>query len=117
MGCCKATKYSARMLRQEISIERLTRTDDGAGGYTESWAAVSGAPTRAMVKAMSGRERWASQRVEATATHMFVVRFSSGLMESDRISFDGKNYNIRFLNNVDYADEWLEITAEMGVAD
>lgn len=114
--CCKASKYNARDLREEVSFERLARTSDGAGGFTEAWAAVSGAPTRAMVKPMSGRERWASQRIEATATHMIVTRYFSGLKEADRATIRGRVYNVRFINNVDFADQWLEITAEVGVA-
>jgi SPP1 family predicted phage head-tail adaptor len=104
------------MLREPITVERMTRTPDGAGGFTEAWAAVSGAPTRAMVKAMSGGERWASDRVEATSTHRIVTRYVDGLLESDRIIIRSRSYNIRFINNVDFDDKFLEITAEAGVA-
>lgn len=111
--CCK---YTAGMLREPVSFERKTRIDDGAGGFTETWAAISGAPTRAFVKPMSGREIWASQRVEATASHMIVVRYFADLTEVDRVVIRNREYNIRFINNVDFDDKWLEISAEGGVA-
>lgn len=104
------------MLRTAVAFERKTRTSDGAGGYTEAWAAISATPTRAMVKAVSGGERWASQRVEASATHRVVTRYFSGLLESDSVIIDGRRHNIRFINNVDFADRWLEITTQVGVA-
>lgn len=113
MKCC--AKYSARDLREPVSFERLTRTSDGAGGFTESWASISGAPTRGMVKAMSGRERWASQRIEATSTHRIVVRYFADLTEVDRVVIRGRPHQVRFINNVDLADRWLEIDAQLGV--
>lgn len=113
--CCQSL-YSARDLREEVEFQRKARVSDGAGGYTESWAAVSGAPTRAKVTALSGRERWASQRVEALSSWRIVVRYFSGLLESDRVSIRGKAYNIRFINNVDLADKWLVIDLDGGVA-
>jgi SPP1 family predicted phage head-tail adaptor len=69
-----------------------------------------------MVKAMSGGERWASQRTEATASHKIVVRWFDGLTEVDRVVIRGRAYNIRFIDNVEFQDKWLHITAEVGVA-
>lgn len=113
MTCCK---YSAGMLREPVTFQRKTRTADGAGGFTEAWATISGAPTRCMVKPMSGGERYASQRVEATATHRIVTRYHAGLTETDRAVIRGREYQIRFVNNLDFDDRWLEISAQVGVA-
>jgi len=104
------------MLREPVTFQRKTRTSDGAGGYTTGWAAISGAPTRAMVKAMSGRERWASERVEATANYRVVVRYFADLNEVDRVLIRDRPCQIRFVNNVDLDDRWLEIDVEMGAA-
>lgn len=114
--CCAPSKYSARDLNEPVTFERLTRTSDGEGGYTEAWAAISGAPSLAMVKAMSGGERWASQRVEALSNYRVVVRYFAGLTAQDRVVIRSRNGQIRFINNVDFGDEWLEIDVELGVA-
>lgn len=111
--CCK---YTAGMLREPVTFERKTQTPDGGGGFTETWSAISAAPDRAFVKPLSGRERWASQRVEATASHMIVVRYFADLTEVDRVVIRDRPYQIRFINNVDFDDKWLEISAEAGVA-
>jgi SPP1 family predicted phage head-tail adaptor len=104
------------MMREPVEFQRLTRTSDGAGGYSESWAAIADTPTRGMIKSMSGRERWASNRIEATSTHKMAVRYFSGLSADDRVVVRDRAYNIRFINNVDYDDTWLEIDLELGVA-
>jgi len=114
VGCC--SKYNARMLREPIEFQRMARTGDGAGGFTEGWAAITGAPTRAMVKALSGGERFQSQRTEATASHKIVVRYNAGLTAVDRAVIRGRTANIVFVNNLDFEDKWLEITVNVGVA-
>lgn len=112
--CC--SKYKATDLNEPVTFERVTQTPDGAGGFTEAWATISGAPTRAMVKPMSGREVWASMRVEARSTVMVVTRYFAGLKEGDRVVIGGENHNIRYIRDVDLAKRWLEINAEGGVA-
>ena len=111
--CCDIT---ARILREPISIQRATKTSDGAGGYTETWAAVTGSPARAGVKASGGAERWASERIEAVATWKFTIRYWSGLREEDRIVMRSTAYNITHIDNVEFADRWLIVTATKGVA-
>ncbi len=113
---CQCDKYNAAMLREPVTFERLTRTSDGQGGYTEAWAAISGAPDRAYVKAMSGSERWRSDRVEATSNYLAVVRYFAGLTEQDRIVIRSQNGQIRFINNLEFKNRWLEIDVNLGVA-
>lgn len=113
MKCCQ---YTAGMLREPVTFERLTSTPDGAGGFTEGWAAVSGAPTKAMARQSGGSERVHGARVEAVARLRVVVRYFPGLLESDRVLMRSKYHNIRSINNVDFADKWLEIGLDGGVA-
>lgn len=113
---CQCDKYNARMLREPVTFERATRTSDGAGGATQSWAAISGASDRAHVKALSGHERFASDRVEAGTRWRIVVRYFAGLTEKDRVTMRSRAYNIRFINNVELKDRWLEIDLDGGAA-
>lgn len=116
VNCCTGSKYKSRDLRETVSFERLTRTSDGAGGFTRAWAAIIGAPTRAMIKPISGRERWASQRIEATANYRVVTRYNADLKEGDRVLIRDRPGNITFIANVDMMDEWLEIDVNLGQA-
>lgn len=113
MKCCDMT---AGKLRTPVEFQRATKVSNGTGGYTETWAAISGAATKAYAKALSGNERFASDRVEATTRWRIVVRYFSGLLESDRVEIDGREYNIRFINNVELRNKWLEIDLDGGVA-
>jgi head-tail adaptor len=113
MKCCD---MNAGKLREPITIERAARTSDGAGGFTVAWAAISGAPDRAYPKALSGSERFASDRVEATTRWRITFRYFDGLLESDRVVFRARAYNIRFINNLELRDKWLTLDLDGGVA-
>jgi len=115
--CCgSSNKYNAGMLREPVTFERVTNTTDDYGARVQAWATIADAPTRAMVKPMSGRERWASERTEATANYRIVTRYNSDLTEKDRVLIRGRPCNIRFIANVDMDDRWLEIDVNMGDA-
>lgn len=113
MRCCD---IHAGMLREPITIERVSRSANGKGGWTETWATLSGAPVKAHVKAISGRERFASDRVEATTRYRMVIRYFDGLKESDRVIIRDRVHNIRFIDNVEMRDRWLKIDLDGGMA-
>lgn len=111
--CC--SKYSARDLRTECQFQRMTRGADGQGGFSETWTPISGAPTRCAFKALSGSERWAAERTDATTRNRIAVRYAAGLTESDRVVIDGEAYQITFINNLERGNRWLEIDISGGV--
>lgn len=105
----------ADMLWQSVSFVRSVRTDDGAGGWTEADTTL-GATTGGMV-AMSGSERWASMRVEATAKWRLIVRDTGlGLLASDRVTIDGRSYGISFIDDHEKRGEWLTLDLIEGAA-
>jgi SPP1 family predicted phage head-tail adaptor len=117
VNCCgPASKYNARHLREPVTFERVTETVDAYGARLRAWGPIAGAPSRAMVRPLSGGERYASARTEATSTHRVVVRYFEGLTERDRVVIRARPYNIRFIANVDMADRWLEISVELGAS-
>jgi SPP1 family predicted phage head-tail adaptor len=107
---------SAGLLREPVTFQRRSLTSDGAGGQSETWAAISGAPTRAHVKPLSGRERFVSDRIEATLRIRLLVRYSTAINETDRVIIRGKAHQIRFINNLEFQDRWLQLDCEGGVA-
>lgn len=104
------------MLSHSVTFQRRTLASDGAGGQTEVWATISGAPTRAHIKPLSGRERFVSDRIEATLRVRVLVRYSTAINETDRVIIRGQAHQIRFINNLEFADRWLQIDCEGGVA-
>ncbi len=113
MKCCD---MHAGKLRTPVVFERGVKTGDGAGGHVIAWSAMTGSAQWAFAKALSGFERHASERVEAVSKWRIVVRYFSGLKESDRLKMDDKIFNIRFIDNIELRDIWLQIDLGGGVA-
>lgn len=116
-GMWKASVFPiSEMMATAVEFQERTRTDNGAGGYTEAWAAINGAETAAYVRAVSGNERMASGRVEAQATHRIVCRYFAGLAENDRVVIGGRAYNLTFVDDWEKRSEWLVVDAVSGAA-
>ena len=113
MKCCD---MHAGKLNIPVEFQRKTRTANGSGGFTESWAVIAGMPTFAFVKALGGGERFASDRVEASTRFRLVVRYVSGLTEEDRVEIDSRIHNVKFINNVEFRNMWLEVDLDGGAA-
>jgi len=114
MGLC--CDYSSGILREAVTFQRETATAGVAGTFTKAWATVSGAPTRAHVRGMSGREERTGDRTDAVARLRVVVRYSAALREGDRVLIRTRAHNITRIDNVEFRNQWLEIDAEAGVA-
>lgn len=111
MKCCEIVPGS---LRHTITIERLARTTDNAGGWTDSWATLH--TVKAAIKNVSGSERLHSMRLDAEVTMKATIRYLSDLKEADRVVFRGKRYQIRHIDNVEFRDRWLILSLDGGVA-
>jgi len=112
MPCCKGIKPGT--FRHTIIIERGVKTPDGSGGNTIVWGTIK--TLRAKISPISGRERVYAQRLEADTTHRIMLRYTPGILPSDRINFNGRYFQIRALLNLEEANRFLEISAEEGVA-
>lgn len=111
--CCD---MNAGKLREAVSFERRSLSADGAGGQTEAWKVIRGAPTRAHVIPVGGSERFAHDRTEATVRLRLVTRYYADLQEGDRVKIRSRVHNIRFIDNIEFADKWLQIDVDGGVA-
>lgn len=111
MKCCDITP---RDLKHKIQILRLVEVPDALGGFDTSWEPVK--TKWAKVSPMSGRELIHADKIDATAASTFVVRFDSDILESDKILFKSREYNIHSIVNVDEEDRFLSILGERGVA-
>ena len=110
MKCCD---FTSGMLREPITIEQQTITSIGGGASAITWS--TRLSTRAYVKPLSGNERLYAQRLDATTTMRIVIRYNANIVESDRVVMRDRYYNIRYINNVEFRDKWLEIDLNGGV--
>lgn len=109
--CCD---YKAGMLREPVRIQEQSRASIGGGASTVTYSTK--VITRGHVKALSGGERLYAERLDAHTRLRLVIRYRSGITESDRVLIRDKAHQIRFINNVEFRDKWLEIDLDGGVA-
>lgn len=107
----------AGKMDQIVTLQRLARTADGYGGFTEAWADYpSNARVWAHVRAKAGRESMDEGRMTASFTVLFTIYNRSDIDPRDRIVWNGVNYNIRGLRTEGGRRLTLVIEAERGVA-
>lgn len=113
MKCCDL--YPG-ILREPVEFQRKTTTVKQTGGQSETWAAITGAPTRARVDPISGSEVYRAQRIDASIRYKMFTRYFPDLREGDIVIIRERRHNIRFIRNIEMRDRWLEIMLEGGVA-
>lgn len=114
-GLIKATVFpTATWLSETVTFKRNTKTSNGRGGFTETPATVTS--VSALVRALSGSEAMASDRVEAKAGWRIICEHFTGLTEADWAEIDGRRHNIRFIDDVEKRGLWLQIDVEAGAA-
>ncbi len=96
-------------LKYRITFQSLVATTNENGFDVETW--VDHKTVWAAVSNLNGREYFAAATVQAEKTVKFTVRFFKDITESMRISFDGKQYNITSIDNIKYANKFIEIKA------
>ena len=112
MKCCD---LSAGKLNKKISLQRITRTPDGGGGYTESWTEY--AKTWAHVKPKTGNEIFSGMQLEANITHDIMIRYRSDILPNDKIVLEtSRELNIRSIIDLEERHVWLQLRCEEGVA-
>jgi SPP1 family predicted phage head-tail adaptor len=105
-------------MRQRVSVETLTETQDSYGQLVETWTAAG--TYWAEVKNLSGWEAVNAQQVKAQATHQVRMRYiaslfsNPGLLPSMRLLFGTRVFNILWVNNVDERNrEYRLLTQEI----
>jgi SPP1 family predicted phage head-tail adaptor len=106
--------YRAGELDKLITIQRETKTADGMGGNV---AVLTNVATNlwAHVRPMTGSERGIYDAVEASAMYLFVIRTRDDIVASDRIVWEGYDFNIRAIKGRGARPMYLEIEAQRGV--
>lgn len=106
----------ADMLWQSVTFQNPAGGRDSTGGILRSWSAVANGTVTAGLVAMSGAERWASDRVEATSKWRLVCKPVVGVTEASRVVIDSIAYNINFVNDVEQRGVWHVMDLSGGVA-
>jgi len=65
----------------------------------------------AKVTNLHGKEYFEAAAIQKEKTVKFIIRAIKGLDETMRILFQGKTYNITFIDNIKYENRYIEIKA------
>ena len=101
-------------MRHRVAIANPTRTADGDGGYTDTWVAADPSPVWARIDTAtaSNIERLADNTVEAPISHFVTMRLHESVTTRSRLTYDGRYFNIRGLQNSQERDRWLVLACE-----
>ncbi len=94
-------------MHDRITLQRVTRGTDPAGGVTEDWPPV--ATVWAQVKQLSATERAARPATAAEETRVFRVRADSRLAPSPgrwRVAWMGRAYDLSAVVEVGRGEGW-----------
>ena len=109
-------KYPIGALRQTVAIQAKTRSADGQGGFTTSWATVSGSATRAMITAAPGSEKWGFMRSVPGNTMKMVTRWFDGATAAQKVVWNTKEYAVLGVVDPDGTETWLDWRIADGAA-
>ena len=101
-------------LNRQITINSLTNTPDGQGGFSSSFGVF--ATVWAKITPMKGSEKVHSDRLSTQQLSKVMMRYISGLNQTMQVIYNSQEYQIRSIVNIDEKNEWLELMIEQKVA-
>lgn len=107
---------SAGRYRQRVTLMRKTRTVDGDGNNRTAWKAV-GAPIRAEVLAISGREAIIGRALQGVQFFEITIRYRTDIDDDDQLAFGALTLNVRSALDVTGRRRELKILADTGSAE
>lgn len=100
------------MLNRKVELWDLVVTKT-ATGSTRTFELVG--TVWCKIESSSGVETIHTDKLKATATSKFTMRYRADISETAKLVYKGVDYQIRHINNVEEADKWLIIKGERGV--
>lgn len=108
-----AMKSINSSLRHLIEIETFTPAQKEDGSWETEWSIF--ARLWANKQNLYGSEFYTAGQVNKQETVKFTIRYMPSILETPkekmRIISDNKYYDIDFIDNIRYENEWLEIKA------
>lgn len=108
-----AMKSINSSLRHFIEIETFVSNQQSDGTWKEEWLPFN--KMWASKQNLYGSEFYTAGQVNKQETVKFTIRYMPSILETPkekmRIISDNKYYDIDFIDNIRYENEWLEIKA------
>lgn len=102
-------------LRHQVAIQARTRTSDGQGGATDTWATVTAGTVWAAIEPASGAEVFAAHQLQQRVTHKVTLRYRDEVTTANRLLYGTRVLNIRSVLNPEERQRYLVLLVEEGV--
>ena len=110
MKCCDIT---IGMLKRRVTFQRANKVRRDGGGYDYDWADLLTAWAKITPK--TGTEKTHAGKLQATNYVIVIMRYTNVLQADDRMQYNGNDYQIRSIINIEEQNQWLELKLEQGV--
>jgi SPP1 family predicted phage head-tail adaptor len=91
-------KTLATELRYQVWVQSKVISPDGEGGQIETWKNVR--QFFAAIDPIQARQQFAYKSISVEATHLIKVRGGSAILETDRIEWSGRTFEILTIENI-----------------
>lgn len=100
-------------LREVISIQERSETSDNMGGFTETWANVSGmGSVRAAIWPISANELLRSEQQQFNISHRIRIWYRDGINSNMKIIHGTRTFNIKSIINLKEQNRIIEMLCE-----
>jgi len=106
---------SAGRLRDRVTLQRATTTQDDYGAYTETWTDLATVWGRNVVR--WGKEADYAHQTEGVQRYEFEIRYYSGLTPKDRLVWEGRAFDIIAVRNLDGLRKYHQVICEERIQD
>lgn len=104
-------KMKIAELNKRIQIIRNTLTENDNGVDEETEVILN--EVWAKVQNMSGTEIFKANSDFSKVTTRFVIRYLTDITTDDYIKFEDRKYNIVYINNYNFSNDFIEIVGEL----
>ena len=91
------TEQDESAMQSTCTLRRVTRSDDGAGGWMETETTST---VKCRFEAASGREAVSADQLQAFGRHHVALPKTTNVNGIDRVSVDGRAYKVIYVSPV-----------------
>jgi SPP1 family predicted phage head-tail adaptor len=95
-------------LNKRIVIQAQTKTSDGMGAFTVTWADIT-SRIGAAIWPVSAKETIKSEQLMTIITHRIRIRYRNAMETSYRIKFENRYFTIVSIIDPEMRHKWLDL--------
>lgn len=97
----------AGTLNKRVILQTVSRTSNGGGGFTATWADTT--TLWARIEELAGREGFEAQQIASHLTHKVTIRYRTSVIPQQRLKYGTRILKIESVINPDQRNEMLEL--------